>query len=67
MNLQINKEKINLRKSNNRMIDKNRMTKSILRISTKFDKNIISIDIKINTTIICRFYHYHFVKLVFCE
>ncbi len=67
MNLQINKEKINLRKSNNRMIDKNRMTKSILRIITKIDKNIISIDIKINTTIICRFYHYQFVKLSFCE
>lgn len=65
--MQINKEKINLRKSNNRMIDKNRMTKSILRIITKIDKNIISIDIKINTTIICRFYHYQFVKLSFCE
>lgn len=67
MILQINKEKIHLRKSNNRMIDKNRMIKSILRIVTKFDKNIISVDIKINTTINCRFYHYHFVKLSFCE
>lgn len=67
MNLQINKEKINLRKSNNRMIDKNRMIKSILRIVTKFDKNIISVDIKINTTFNCHFYHYHFVKLSFCE
>ena len=65
--MQINKEKVNLRKSNNRMIDKKRMTKSILRIIAKFDKNIISIDIKINTTINCRFYYYQFVKPVFCE
>lgn len=43
------------------------MIKSILRIFTKFDNNIISVDIKINTTINCHFYHYHFVKLVFCE
>ena len=49
------------------MIDKNRMIKSILRIVTKFDKNIISVDIKINTTFNCHFYHYHFVKLSFCE
>lgn len=33
----------------------------------KFDKNIISIDIKINTTINCYLYRYLFVKLVFCE
>lgn len=39
----------------------------IFSFSSKFDKNIISIDIKINTTINCHFRHYHFVKLVFCE
>ena len=39
----------------------------IFSFSSKFDKNIISIDIKINTTINCRFCHYLFVKLRFCE